>query len=216
MSGGDRHPDLERFYEALLNDEDEDFYPDDEEEDDYDIYLDAEDMEDIIEDDDGELVIEDVEIEDDDEDEFEDDDEEDMNVDDEDEDDDEEDDEDGGQQWLNIQELLNAAGGSVQARSAILARLLAGGGGPAGGTRSGMRFRTLPSDPVERARVMAERKRRERWWEPQTEPHPRGLQLLRSGEFGVVGGWRGRRTRMLPPCRAEIRSKALVSYQVAP
>lgn len=33
------------------------------------------------------------------------------------------------------------------------------------------------------------RRKPRRWWKVQTEPDPRGLALLRSGEFGPVGPW---------------------------
>ncbi|GMK58776.1 hypothetical protein CspeluHIS016_0602180 [Cutaneotrichosporon spelunceum] len=32
--------------------------------------------------------------------------------------------------------------------------------------------------------------RKRKWWKPQVEPHPAGLALLRSGDFGPVGPWR--------------------------
>jgi WD repeat-containing protein 23 len=206
MADEDRHPDLERFYEALLAEEDDEFYPDDDEddEDDDEMYLDPDDMEGEIDDEDGNAAfylhdLEALAAEEDDDDAMDLQDEDDEGY--EDEEDDEDD--DGGQQYISLQELLSAAGGTVQARSSILAQLLAGSGGPASGTRSGgFRFRSSPIDPEERARALAERRRRERWWEPQTEPHPRGLQLLRSGEFGSVGPWRQKRARMLVPRRS--------------
>ncbi|KLT41773.1 WD40 repeat-like protein [Cutaneotrichosporon oleaginosum] len=40
-----------------------------------------------------------------------------------------------------------------------------------------------------------ENRRKCRWWKPQVEPHPRGLALLRSGDFGPTGPWRTERTR---------------------
>lgn len=218
MSGNDDlHPDLERFYEALAaDDEDGDFYldEDDEDGDDYDLYLDAEDIDEEVDGvyDENGMLIEDVDIPDDDEDEDGEDDDEDeegMIV----EEDDEEENE-AGTQWLNIAELLNSAGGSVQARSSLLARLLAGPG-PAGGTRSGAGVRlTSMGSSEDRARQMAERRRKERWWKPQTEPHANGLKLLRSGEFGRVGSGARRRKGLCPPSRRDyIRTRAQVGYR---
>lgn len=38
----------------------------------------------------------------------------------------------------------------------------------------------------------------ERWWKPQVEPHPAGMALLQSGEFGPVGPWSAGTTRRRP------------------
>lgn len=213
----DIHPDLQRFYEALAAEEEEDgeFYPDldDDEEDgdDYDLYLDAEDMDEEIDgvyDEHGMIIPgdEDEDEEDDDEGGEED---EDMIIDE--EDDEDEDDDGAGAQWLNIAALLNSAGDSVQARSSLLARLLAGPG-PAAGTRSGGVRLTSMMSAEDRARQIAERRKRERWWKPQVEPHPNGLRLLRSGEFGRVGGqYRRRKGLRIPSRREYICTRAQVS-----
>jgi WD repeat-containing protein 23 len=110
-------------------------------------------------------------------------------------------DDEGGTTFLNLAALLNQSGGNAEARTSLLSRLLAG---PASGTRGGAgllrRLASGGAAPVseeERRRATEERRRRDRWYEPQTEPHPRGMELLKSGEFGRVGDWRvpGRRAR---------------------
>jgi hypothetical protein len=205
---GNRHPDLDRFYEALeAEGEDGEFYPDLDDEDDdgdFDVYLDEVDEEDV--DDDG--MIFDVDAPSDEEDE-EDDEDDDFMIDVE-----EDDDEDregeihlSGQTWLNLAELINSSRGSAGARASLLAQLLAAPNVRAAGAGFRRMPEELPTDPVERARRLAERRRKERWWKPQTEPHPRGLQLLQSGEFGRVGEWR-RGTRGV---RVPMRQQRLVS-----
>jgi hypothetical protein len=127
-------------------------------------------------------------------------DEDEMEEDDDDNDEDYEDVEDGEDDGIALRQitaLLNSAH-SAEARSSLLAQLL---GGPqdddanddmrpegflrrlAGGGR------TLT--PEERARAEADRRKRERWWKPQLEPHPAGAELLASGEFGRVRDWSG-------------------------
>ncbi|KAK4684769.1 DDB1- and CUL4-associated factor 11, partial [Tremellales sp. Uapishka_1] len=106
-----------------------------------------------------------------------------------------------GTNWLEIAALLNSssAGTTPAARQAILARLLAGPMSAAG-TRRNLGY----ADPEERARVAAAQRKQEKWWEPQVEPHPRGVELLKSGEFGRVGPWQGkgrRRPRWTDPRR---------------
>jgi len=214
MSGGN-HPDLDRFYEAL--EAGEELEVEDEDDDDgFDLYLDE--IDEIMDDDDDD----DDEFYDDedDEDEEEDDDEEgeegmDVEI----EyagDEDEEDEDSGGVTWLNLAELLNSAGGTAQARSTLLARLLAGPTGiRSGGNGTGMRFRPAQT-AEERARAMAERRRKERWWKPQTEPHPRGVDLLNSGEFGRVGDWRRRRGLRQPARRERLITRAQVSMPWPP
>ena len=104
--------------------------------------------------------------------------------------------------FLNLAALLNQSGGNADARTSLLARLLAG---PASGTRQGAgMLRRLaaggaaPVSDEERRRAADERRRKDRWWVPQTEPHPRGLELLKSGEFGRVGDWRAPGKRVRP------------------
>jgi hypothetical protein len=93
--------------------------------------------------------------------------------------------------------LLNSAH-SAEARSSLLAQLL---GGPQDDDanddmRPGGFLRRLAGGgrtltPEERARAEADRRKRERWWKPQLEPHPAGAELLASGEFGRVRDWSG-------------------------
>lgn len=210
MSGGN-HPDLDRFYEALEAGEGIDL-DDDEDDDGFDLYLDE--IDEIIDEDDDE----DDEFYDDDDDDDEDDEEDDdeegeegMDVEFEDAGDEDEDDDTapGGDTWLNLAELLNSAGGTLQARSALLARLL---GGPTGARAGGAATRFRPVQTAEeRARAMAERRRKERWWKPQTEPSERGVDLLNSGEFGRVGDWRRRRGLRQPARRERLITRAQVS-----
>lgn len=95
-----------------------------------------------------------------------------------------------------ITALLNSAH-SAEARSSLLAQLLAGpqddegndGMRPAGFLRRLAAGRT--QTPEERARAEADRRKRERWWKPQLEPHPAGAELLATGEFGRVRDWSG-------------------------
>lgn len=107
---------------------------------------------------------------------------------------DEEDDEMGiGSGSLTIQQLsalLNASSGGAIGGSAqsLLAQLLAGrvaggvttrSGGGAGGGRV----------------ARPEPKKRMGWYTPQRDPNPKGVELLRGGEFGGIeeweAGWRG-------------------------
>lgn len=90
---------------------------------------------------------------------------------------------DDGQTFLELAALLNSSTSSDGAQN-ILARLLGGRQGfTQARTRSGasMMRRALFGDEEEPAQP-------KRWWTPQTEPHPKGLELLRSGEFGTIGG----------------------------
>jgi hypothetical protein len=167
---------------------------------DFEYYLDAEDIDDAMGEDDGD---DDDELYDD-----EDDDEDgpdvvftgdiDEDEDDEGEDGDEDDDEDGGdEERIAMSELAalfsNTPGAA--ARNSLLARLL--GGAPASQLpnsllrRLGVTPVATQTTPEERARLLAERRRKARWWAPQLEPHPAGAELLRSGEFGRVRGWSG-------------------------
>lgn len=212
---GNRHPDLDRFYEALeAEGGDGEFYPDPDDEDgdgDFDLYLDEIDEDDV--DDDGMIVDVDVPSDEDD-DEDDDDDDDDFMIDVE-EDDEEEGDGEirlSGQTWLNLAELINSSRGSAGARSSLLAQLLAAPNVRAAGAGLRRMPEELPTDPVERARRLAERRRKERWWKPQSEPNPRGLQLLQSGEFGRVGAYR-RATKgaRVPVRHQQLRSRAQVS-----
>jgi WD repeat-containing protein 23 len=38
-------------------------------------------------------------------------------------------------------------------------------------------------------------RRKRRWFKPQVEPHPKGVALLRSGDFGPAGPWKSKRLR---------------------
>jgi hypothetical protein len=121
----------------------------------------------------------------------------DEDEDDEDDDDEEEEEDEDEEEGIAIQELaaLFNRAPNAEARSSLLARLL-GGPGTGGSRLSSSILRRLgatdgPSRQEERARALAERRRRERWWNPQFEPHPAGAELLRSGEFGRVRGWTG-------------------------
>ncbi|ORY23259.1 WD40-repeat-containing domain protein [Naematelia encephala] len=195
-----RHSDLEDFYDAAADPSflDELLEEGDEEQDgDYDLYLDPEDMDEEYDDDD----YEDAEG---DEDEY-------MDDEDDDEDDahaadstpvftieqlgsDEEGD-DSGQTFLNLAALLNQTGTPNEARQSLLARLLSGpitGGGASRGILSRItRGEGRGPSPEERLRLAEERRKKDRaWWTPQKEPHPKGLELLKSGEFGRVGEWK--------------------------
>lgn len=155
---------------------------------------------------DDDEIDEDYVDEDDDDGEFFDEDDEDMiDEDDEEEDDDEpgimyeiasddelEDDDDegvlgGGMTLREIAALLNAsntAGAGSEARQSMIARILSGASGGSITLRSGNTTgSTAPRRPAE------PRERKRNWWTPQKEPHPRGVELLRSGEFGGVGDW---------------------------
>lgn len=79
--------------------------------------------------------------------------------------------------FLQLISLFNS-GGSADARAQLLSRVLNGSGGGA--------FRFAP--PRSAGERAAERRKR-RWWKPQTEPHPNGVALLRSGDFGPTGPW---------------------------
>jgi hypothetical protein len=176
---------------------------------DYDYYLDAEDIEEEMGDedydDDDDYVEDDEEFPqafftgdptagtgDEEEDEDEDMDEDDDNY---------EDVEDGEDDEIDLQDimaLLNSAH-SAEARSSILAQLLRTPRGedvaPADGSQSTGILRRLGwsrgQTAEERARAEAERRKKERWWKPQLEPHPAGAELLSSGEFGRVRSWTG-------------------------
>lgn len=84
----------------------------------------------------------------------------------------------GPRQLQELATLFNSETGiSADARSTLLQHLL--------GRTVGHSMRTLrrpAEDP-------AARRRGQRWWTPQREPHPAGLALLRGGEFGPVGPW---------------------------
>ncbi|WVQ94146.1 hypothetical protein IAU59_001224 [Kwoniella sp. CBS 9459] len=207
----DLHPDLEEFYDAMGG-SDEDQWVDEPDADDdgvihedagYEVYFDGNGM--ILDEDD-----------DDDDDEYIDEDDieeeyyaEEGNSDedlgnaillDEDENDgvgNAEEDDGSGRAFLDLAAIINnAGGGDVQARSALLARLF---GSSAPRTRSG----AAPVDEIlrrlagnrgvevsEEDRAKKRLEDRKKWWKPQTEPDPRGVELLKSGEFGPVGDWR--------------------------
>lgn len=212
MSGGN-HPDLDRFYEALEAGEDLEL-GDDEDDDGFDLYLDE--IDEIIDEDDDDDEFYDEDDDDEDEEDDDEDGEEGMDLDNGDQDDDDEDDDDedggaGGDTWLNLAELLNSAGGTVEARSSLLARLLAGPVGTRSGGGTGTRFRPVQT-AEERAKAMAERRKKERWWKPQTEPSPRGVELLNSGEFGRVGEWRRRKGTRQPGRRERLVTRAQVRF----
>lgn len=137
--------------------------------------------------------------------------------DDEDEDDDDDDDEGGlGQRTLQeLAALLNSAP-NADARSSLLARLLAGPGPGRGNetggiTRSGQVLRRMGMGQgmteEERARAAAERRRRERWWKPVFEPEVNGQELLQSGEFGPVNGWKDTGKRRRGPRRSLVKDR---------
>lgn len=177
---------LQEILESLG--EDGNLYEDDPDDPDYELHLDDEDMDD-------EMYAEDDEDLEDDDEEY-----------DEEEDDEEEDEDEGGGEstftlqidpnddssgatYLELAALLNGTSGegSAASRSSLLQRLLAGGlrsRGPAPSQEELRRRR------AEDARREVERRRREQWWTPQIKPHPKGAELLRSGEFGRVGQWR--------------------------
>ncbi len=203
-------PDLLEFYEALDPEAEDGDWGDEDEDGDYEYYVDADEIDeedmDLEEDEDGEYA-EGAEIGEADQD---------MgqatlvndpNVVITGEDD------ESGTTFLNLASLLNQSGVNGDARTSLLQRLLAG---PAAGTRGGAGLLrriaqgaggAAPVSEEERRRAAEERRRKDRWWEPQSEPNPRGAELLRSGEFGRVGGWRspGRRvrTRVVQPRRRE-------------
>lgn len=204
----DRHADLDDLYDQLLTAEDI-IEEDDLDDGDYELYIDAQDM-------DEEMGGDEDEEDDDDYDEEYDDGDPDVYFEDEEDDDDDAGEggggESGGIEEANLQRLAalfnNAP--NAEARSSLLARLLAGTGtietGPA--TRSGPAgiLRRLGTglgmvSAEERARAAAERRRREKWWSPQMAPHPKGAELLRGGEFGKVGDWRAKGRRRVAPRR---------------
>lgn len=142
---------------------------------------------------------------------------------DEDEDDDDEmgDDDDDGEGALaqgTLQELaalLNNAP-NANARSSLLARLLAGPGPGRGNdtasvTRSGQVLRRMGMGQgmtdEERARALAERRRREKWWKPVLKPEANGQELLQGGEFGRVKGWRGAGKCRRAPTRSLVKDR---------
>lgn len=206
----------------MLDDEDDMDDPD------YEYYLDAEDIDD-------EMGLDEEYVDDDeDEDYFDEDDEDapdvvftadpttglvDVDEDDDDDEDMDEDDDDGvGQGTLQELAALFNNAPNAEARSSLLARLLAGPGvGPGRGTdagpvtRSGQILRRLGMGhgmtDEERARAAADRRRRERWWKPQLEADPNGQELLQSGEFGRVKGWKaaGKRRRGATRCLVKDR-----------
>lgn len=97
--------------------------------------------------------------------------------------DDDEDDNEGGMTLAEIAALLNASsapGTNTAARQSIIARILSGASGGSINLRSG-------NTAARRQAPTRDRKRQ--WWTPQKEPHPKGVELLRSGEFGGVGDW---------------------------
>ncbi|WVF66532.1 hypothetical protein IAT40_001272 [Kwoniella sp. CBS 6097] len=205
----DLHPDLEEFYDAMGGGSDEDQWEDEPDEDDgvihedagYQVYLDGGMMMDEDDDDDDDEYIDEDDIEE----EYyaeEGDSDEDLGdaiLLDEDEDGGDEEDDGSGRAFLDLAAIINnAGGGDVQARSALLARLF---GSSAPRTRSG----AAPVDEIlrrlagnrgveisEEDRAKKRLEDRKKWWKPQTEPDPRGVELLRSGEFGRVGDWRVR------------------------
>jgi hypothetical protein len=145
----------------------------------------------------------------------------DLDEDDEDEDEDGEQDDDDDDDALGrstlreLAALLNNAP-NADARSSLLARLLAGPGPGRGNdtgpiTRSGQVLRRMGMGQgmteEERARAVAERRRRERWWKPVLEPEVNGLELLQSGEFGRVKGWKGTGKRRRGPGRSLVRDR---------
>ncbi|WWD22662.1 hypothetical protein CI109_107155 [Kwoniella shandongensis] len=212
----DLHPDLEYFYDSLEPGEHDDDWEDDP--DDGEFYIDAEDI--VIDEDDGDYLDEDY---DDDDDEGESD--EDMagvtflsnpngrstrggqqEAEAEDDDDEGGDDDGSGQAFIELAQLINSSSGSVDARTALLARLLSGGAPVTRSAGASGLLRSLAGRGMsdeDRARQQADRRRKERWWTPQTEPDPKGQELLRSGEFGRVGDWRapGKAGRMRPRIR---------------
>lgn len=210
----------------LLLDDDEDM-----DDADFEYYLDAEDMDEEMGDDD-----EDDEFYDDDDDEDspnvvfsadptsgmidldEDDENEDEDEDDEEDDEDDEDDDEGGLGQGTLRELAALLNGApnADARSSLLARLLAGPGPGRGNdtgpiTRSGQVLRRMGMGQgmteEERARAAAERRRRERWWKPVLEPDADGQELLQSGEFGRVNGWKGSGKRRKGPARSLVKER---------
>lgn len=157
-------------------------------------YIDEDDEEgEFLDEDDADMIYEDDEDEDD-----EDDDDDEPGVhfeiasDDELEDDDEDEGGNGGGMSLRqIANLLNASSTSGTAgatRASIIERILASATGGGVTLRSGATV-----DPAAAARRQADQRERRRrgdsWWTPQKEPHPKGVELLRSGEFGGVGDW---------------------------
>jgi hypothetical protein len=189
------------IFDTLLADEDDGS----DDEDDLEYYLDAEDIDEEMGDDDDDY--EDYEDDDDDDEDTahpfftvdpttgeEIDEDDDMEEDEEDEEDETGGDADEALALQQITALLNSAQ-SAEARTALLARLLGGhadggGGGLGRGFLSRLNLGRATSGP-ERARLEAERRRKERWWKPQLEPHPIGAELLASGEFGKVRHWAG-------------------------
>ncbi|KAK8844784.1 hypothetical protein IAR55_006634 [Kwoniella newhampshirensis] len=208
----DLHPDLEYFYDSLDTGDHDDGDEWEDDPDDGEFYIDADDI--MIDEDEDDDLDEDYD-DDDDEDESD----EDMagvtflN------DTDtratrsggnrqgqEEEEEDGGQTFLEIAQLINDSSASVEARTSLLARILSGRAPVTSGGGGSALLRSLAGRGVsdeDRAREQAARRRNERWWKPQTEPDPKGLELLRSGEFGRVGEWRapGKAGRMRPRAR---------------
>ncbi|WVR03078.1 hypothetical protein IAU60_000067 [Kwoniella sp. DSM 27419] len=199
----DLHPDLEEFYDAIAEGDDDDQWEDEDDDDGgegvaggggFEVFFDPDDDDD----DDDEYIDEDDidEV-------YEDDDEEEEGDSDEDMGDatlqggGDEDDDGSGAAFLELAELITrTAGDDVQAQSSLLARLFAGGTiTRGGGTASVLRRIAAHGGQSE-----AQRQNRDRWWKPQTEPNPLGVELLKSGEFGRVGDWRapGRSGRQRP------------------
>ena len=202
------HPDLDQFYDALSPDDDG-TWGDDPDDPDYEYGVDDDDI--YIEgDDDDEYIDDDEDEEEDSEDE-----DEDMDV-------DEEGEEEGREVLVddngvlnlgdaddttltNIAAILNAPGSNNELRQSLLARLLSGPRSASGGflrrLGGGGGGDTAPRMSVEERRKRdAARRKKNMWWTPQTEPHPRGVTLLKSGEFGKVGQWKqGKRVRRLSP-----------------
>lgn len=191
---------------------------------DFDYFLDAEDMHEDMDDD--EDYEDDDEYDDEDEDApqafftdpttgavYLDDDEMDEDEDENDEDfEDVEEGDDDGIALRQITALLNSAH-SAEARSSLLAQLLAGPQDDVGtdDMRPAAFLRRLnggrTSTPEERARAEAERRKRERWWQPQLEPHPAGAELLATGEFGRVRDWSGAGKGRRAPRRCLTRNR---------
>ncbi|WOO85120.1 LEC14B [Vanrija pseudolonga] len=192
MSGPSR--DLEEFYSSIINYDD-----DDEEDDDFDPeYIDNDDIHEVVhlgiddgdEDDDMEF---DGEGEDDDE-EDEDDDEDDpdyrpivVEADDDDESDDDDDNvlRIGGRQLLELLAQMNSTNGISSEDHRFLSNIFSSPGISIPGLRRAQQ-RERGEDGGPRAD----------WRPKQTEPHPAGVALLRSGEFGPVGPWAARDPRL--------------------
>lgn len=158
---GDDYVDaMDTLFDIMDDSDDDEYQPDDDDYADPDVNMDEDDEDEEDDDDDDGARMYVVDAEDD-----QDDDVEEVTVD--------------PAHFLELISLFNS-GGSADARASLISRLLNGSGG--GGT-----FRFAP--PQTAAERASERRRR-RWWTPQTEPHPNGVALLRSGDFGPTGPWK--------------------------